>query len=559
MTTQANPKPEPPMPIQPYHPDPEINAEITAEMSEAEHFDLSAGLPARWWHCPECGASHQRGFLPVGTNSHRCLKCGYVGNGGVLLDQRERPIASPASAAVEPVRKVCLCGSSKHPDLHMRVMMEETLKGNIVIPMGLYGHADFPKGAKDATNDGDEATAVKQMLDRLHFRKIELADEVIVVTQDSYVGSSTQREIRHAESLGKSIRFVSFPKPPPAPSVEPSPEVLREIPITFYELKFYMFSNFSSFAVEYDGRLWPTSEHAYQAMKFLDHELQEVVRRQRSAHEAMKLAQSMPEKYRVDWPEYKVPVMLEICRAKLAQHPYIQRKLKETRERKLVESSPIDSFWGWGPNKDGQNHLGKIWMQLRKEPLASEPRPPSTEAPGDFHRCLICRREVVCSPHICRSCQAADDQPTNFFALEYKLICQAVNLLIAGRKLTAEDLSAARDIIEEANFGTPEAPVERWDETPRTDAVTGHCVCNSVGDPDVVPRKLAVELEQALNRRAHPPAVPNEGQARIGLIQDAIISEFKRILAEPIANHWKIARLEALLSTPAPSRPATAE
>ncbi len=39
----------------------------------------------------------------------------------------------------------------------------------------------------------------------------------------------------------------------------------------------------------------------------------------------------------------------------------------ETGDRELIESSPIDSFWGWGPNKDGQNHLGKIWMKLRDE------------------------------------------------------------------------------------------------------------------------------------------------------------------------------------------------
>lgn len=137
--------------------------------------------------------------------------------------------------------------------------------------------------------------------------------------------------------------------------------------ITFYELKFYMFSNFSSFAVHYDGRDWMTSEHAYQAMKFREPWLQEWVRNQRSAHEAMKAAQSKPELYRPDWEEVKVGVMLEICRAKLYQHPYIQRKLMETGDRELIESSPIDSFWGWGPNKDGANHLGRVWMTLRDE------------------------------------------------------------------------------------------------------------------------------------------------------------------------------------------------
>lgn len=106
---------------------------------------------------------------------------------------------------------VCLCGSSRHPDLHMRQMMAETLAGNIVVPMGLYGHADFPAGAKAATNDGDESTAAKQMLDRLHFAKIALADEVVIITVDNYIGSSTAREKAFAEQSGKVVRVVNHP------------------------------------------------------------------------------------------------------------------------------------------------------------------------------------------------------------------------------------------------------------------------------------------------------------------------------------------------------------
>ena len=76
-----------------------------------------------------------------------------------------------------------------------------------MIPMGLYGHADYPPGAKAATNDGDEATAVKQMLDRLHYHKIDLADEIIVVSEDGYFGSSTLREIAYAQAQGKRVRY----------------------------------------------------------------------------------------------------------------------------------------------------------------------------------------------------------------------------------------------------------------------------------------------------------------------------------------------------------------
>jgi hypothetical protein len=70
-----------------YHPDPAINAEIAAQTLEAEILDLKAGFPSRRWFCP-CGKSHQRGhFQTFGV--HRCLGCGYVGEGGVMLDETE--------------------------------------------------------------------------------------------------------------------------------------------------------------------------------------------------------------------------------------------------------------------------------------------------------------------------------------------------------------------------------------------------------------------------------------------------------------------------------------
>lgn len=142
-------------------------------------------------------------------------------------------------------------------------------------------------------------------------------------------------------------------------------ELDTEGEIAFYEQKHYWLSNFSSFQVFYKDRLWPTSEHAYQAMKLEDELFQEIVRHQTSAHAAMTLARTLPR--RADWDDIKIGVMLEICRAKLEQHPYIQTSLMKTGNRVLVEASPIDSFWGWGPDRKGRNELGKVWMELREE------------------------------------------------------------------------------------------------------------------------------------------------------------------------------------------------
>jgi hypothetical protein len=72
-----------------YHPDPTVNAEVAADAAVAESADLAAGYPPRAWMCP-CGAVHRRGyFQQVGT--HRCLGCGYIGTGGVLLGPGEGP------------------------------------------------------------------------------------------------------------------------------------------------------------------------------------------------------------------------------------------------------------------------------------------------------------------------------------------------------------------------------------------------------------------------------------------------------------------------------------
>jgi hypothetical protein len=66
-----------------YHPDPEINAGLILDSIAAEAADLRAGYMPRRWRCV-CGAEHSRGhFITIGQ--HRCLRCGYVGSGGVMF------------------------------------------------------------------------------------------------------------------------------------------------------------------------------------------------------------------------------------------------------------------------------------------------------------------------------------------------------------------------------------------------------------------------------------------------------------------------------------------
>lgn len=138
---------------------------------------------------------------------------------------------------------------------------------------------------------------------------------------------------------------------------------------SFYEREYYVFSNFASFQVFYRGRLWPTSEHAYQAARFsgVCSELEEKCYGARSAHEAYRIMQANRDKERPNWMDEKRDVMYEICKAKLEQNPYVKQKLLETGTALIVEDSPVDPFWGWGPDRHGRNELGKIWMRLREE------------------------------------------------------------------------------------------------------------------------------------------------------------------------------------------------
>ncbi|HUX80469.1 MAG TPA: NADAR family protein [Alphaproteobacteria bacterium] len=140
--------------------------------------------------------------------------------------------------------------------------------------------------------------------------------------------------------------------------------------VFFYEQEFYVFSNFSAFQILWAGISFPTSEHAYQWMKFNKisyTDVKEKIRYATSAHEAFKIAQENDSFAVPHWKEIRVGVMETILRTKLSQHPYVQKKLRETGDREIIENSWRDSFWGWGPNKDGENMLGKLWMKIRAD------------------------------------------------------------------------------------------------------------------------------------------------------------------------------------------------
>ena len=105
---------------------------------------------------------------------------------------------------------ITLCGSTRFKDAFMEEQKRLTLAGNIVISVGLFGHS----GDNEVWENMDEGalTRTKEMLDDMHKRKIDMADEIYVINVGGYIGDSTQSEIAYARRTGKKVRYLEQPK-----------------------------------------------------------------------------------------------------------------------------------------------------------------------------------------------------------------------------------------------------------------------------------------------------------------------------------------------------------
>jgi hypothetical protein len=100
---------------------------------------------------------------------------------------------------IQNYKIITLCGSTRFKEEFMEAQKLLTLEGNIVISVGLFGHS----GDDDVWKPG-----VKDMLDDMHLRKIDLADEIFVINVGGYIGESTKREIAYAENTGKKVKYL---------------------------------------------------------------------------------------------------------------------------------------------------------------------------------------------------------------------------------------------------------------------------------------------------------------------------------------------------------------
>ena len=124
-------------------------------------------------------------------------------------------------------------------------------------------------------------------------------------------------------------------------------------------------SNFYPISVIYDGDLYPSVEHAYQAAKTEDLNKRWMIQQAPTAAQAKKLGRKLELRY--DWDNIRLDVMEELLYQKFAPNTLLGNLLLGTKTAHLEEGN----YWGdhyWGVcNGRGENHLGKLLMKIRKE------------------------------------------------------------------------------------------------------------------------------------------------------------------------------------------------
>ena len=142
-----------------------------------------------------------------------------------------------------------------------------------------------------------------------------------------------------------------------------------EQPIYFYskDKPYYSLTNFAHYGFELDGYHWKTSEHYYQAQKFVGTPYFDEIREVAYPSEAFERAQQLEAHRRKDWFHIRDEVMRKAVLRKFQTNPDIRHELLNTGSRRLIEDSHVDNYWGIGKDKTGKNQLGQILMEVREK------------------------------------------------------------------------------------------------------------------------------------------------------------------------------------------------
>ena len=138
-----------------------------------------------------------------------------------------------------------------------------------------------------------------------------------------------------------------------------------------HENPYGCFSNFSRHGIELDNQWWPTTEHYFQAQKFVDTPYAEQIRRAAGPREAAALGRDRSQPLRQDWEKVRDEVMFKAVLCKFTTHADLRAILLQTGAEKLVEKTTTDYYWGCGLTGNGKNMLGRLLMKVREQ-LRSE-------------------------------------------------------------------------------------------------------------------------------------------------------------------------------------------
>jgi hypothetical protein len=160
----------------------------------------------RIWVCEECRESFNDNYIRQNIQQewgHECHNCRRFHS--TRCESHLEPYLPEVIKELQRPKIVCLCGSTRFSEAFQSAQLEETLNGNIVLTIGCNMKSD-----KDIFNKYSEVelTEIKRKLDELHKRKIDLANEILILNVGGYIGDSTRSELEYAKFHNKVIRFL---------------------------------------------------------------------------------------------------------------------------------------------------------------------------------------------------------------------------------------------------------------------------------------------------------------------------------------------------------------
>lgn len=165
-------------------------------------FDLQDGYGSEKWHsntviCEDCFNEEKKEI----ENDEEIDEAKTQYEDALFTVRESKDTLHKLNAENPPAKIICLCGSLRFKKLFAEIELKFVLSGWIVLtPCCMYVDAERT----------DNFMEHKEQFDLMHFKKIELADEIFVINKDGYIGESTQKELNHAKSLKKTINFLEF-------------------------------------------------------------------------------------------------------------------------------------------------------------------------------------------------------------------------------------------------------------------------------------------------------------------------------------------------------------